>query len=179
MLQGEDLRQKEEQTDGQDDIRSILTHVNPEWREQRSTCARVLDPKNQNRMTRRRAGVVHTNWDNLMIKWSGCQRWWEISNDWKSLVKTAEELCKRILRKDEDKNVRGFSLTGREDVRSKIEEERKYGGKGEAEDLGSRLEQPDEDSDLARLKPDCELDEWKNGRSTIKSSERRCKRRRS
>ena len=26
-------------------MRNILTHANPEWREQRSTCARVLDPK--------------------------------------------------------------------------------------------------------------------------------------
>ena len=69
--------------------------------------------------------MVHTNWDNLMMKWSGCQRWWEVSNDWKSLVKTAEELCKRILKRDEDKKARGFSLIGREDERSKIEEERK------------------------------------------------------
>ena len=32
-------------------------------------------------------------------------------------------------------------------------------GKGEAEDLGSRLGQTSEDSDLRRLKSDCELNE--------------------
>ena len=56
-------------------MRNIVTHANPEWSEQRSICARILDPKNQDRMKRRRAGVVHTNWDNLMMKWNGSQRW--------------------------------------------------------------------------------------------------------
>ena len=106
-------------------MRSILTHANPEWREQKSICSRILDPKNQDRMKRRRAGVVHTNWDNLMMRWSGCQRWWEVSNDWKSFAKTAEELCKRTLERDEDKKKGGFSWTGREDVQNKAEEERK------------------------------------------------------
>ena len=41
-------------------MRSILTHANPKWREQRSICARILDPKNRDRMKRRRAGMVHT-----------------------------------------------------------------------------------------------------------------------
>ena len=53
---------------------NILKHANPEWREQRSTCAKILDPKNHDNMIRRRAGVVHTNWDNVWMKWSGCQR---------------------------------------------------------------------------------------------------------
>ena len=99
--------------------------------------------------------MVLTNWDNLMMKWSGCQRWWGISNDWKSFVKTAEELCKRSLKRDEDKNVRGFFLIGREDGRSKIDEERRKNKMKErdklSEDLGSRVEQPNEDSDLGRL----------------------------
>ena len=56
-------------------MRNILTHANLEWREQKSISARVLDPKNQDRMERRKAGVVQTNWDNLKVKWSGCQRW--------------------------------------------------------------------------------------------------------
>ena len=60
-------------------------------------------------MKRRRAGVVHTNWDNLMMKWSGSQSWWEVSNDWKSFVKTAEDLRKRTLGRDEDKKKRSFS----------------------------------------------------------------------
>ena len=38
-----------EQTDKM--MRSILTHANPEKREQRPTCARVLDPENQDEMT--------------------------------------------------------------------------------------------------------------------------------
>ena len=94
-------------------MKIILTHANPEWGEKRSTGARVLDPKNQDRVKRSRAGVVHTNWDNLMMKWSGCQRWWRVSNDWTSCVKTAEKLCKRILKKEEDRKVKGFSLTGK------------------------------------------------------------------
>ena len=73
-------------------MRNILTHANPQWREQRSTCARILDLEKQDRIRRRRAGVVHTNWDSLLRKWSGCQTWWRVSNDWRSLVKTAEEL---------------------------------------------------------------------------------------
>ena len=76
-------------------------------------------------MKRRRSGVAHTNWDNLLMKWNGCKRWWELSKDWKSFVKTAEEPCKRILKKDEDKIVRGLSLTEGKDERSKIEDERK------------------------------------------------------
>ena len=66
-------------------MRNILTHANLELREQRSICARILDPKTQDRMKRRRAGVVHTTWDNLMMKWNGTQTWWEFSNDWKKL----------------------------------------------------------------------------------------------
>ena len=38
-------------------MRNILTHANPEWREQRFASARILDPKNQDKMKRRRAGL--------------------------------------------------------------------------------------------------------------------------
>ena len=107
-------------------MRNILTHANPEWREQRSICARILDPKNQDRMKRRRAGVVHTIWDNLMMKWSGSQRWWDVSNDWKSFVQTAEDWCRRTLERDEDIKKKGFSLIGGEKrFQNKAEEERK------------------------------------------------------
>ena len=68
-------------------MENILKHANPEWREQRSTCAKILDPKHHDKMRRRRAGVVHTNWHNLRMKWSGCQRWWEVT-------KRLEKLCK-------------------------------------------------------------------------------------
>ena len=78
-------------------MRNILTHANPEWREQRSICASNLDPKIQDRKNRRRAGVVHTNWDNLLLKWSGNQRWWDVSKDWKSFVKTAKGFCAKEL----------------------------------------------------------------------------------
>ena len=44
-------------------MRNILKHANAEWREQRSTCPKILGPRNQERMKRRKAGVVHTNWD--------------------------------------------------------------------------------------------------------------------
>ena len=46
-------------------MKNILKHANPEWREQRSTCAKILDPKNHDKMKRRRAGAVHTNWDEM------------------------------------------------------------------------------------------------------------------
>ena len=59
------------------------------------------------------------------MKWSGCKRWWEFSQDRTSFVKTAEELCKRITTRDEDRKVRGFFLTEEKDESSKIEEERK------------------------------------------------------
>ena len=42
-------------------MRDILRHASPLWRDQRSTNARLLDPRNHNLMKRRRAGVVHTN----------------------------------------------------------------------------------------------------------------------
>ena len=78
-------------------MRNFLTHANPEWRGQRSTSARIQDPKNQDKMKRRRARVVHANWDSLMVKWSTTQRWWETSKGWESLVKTAEEVCEKEL----------------------------------------------------------------------------------
>ena len=61
-------------------MRHTLTHAN----EQRSICARILVPKNQDKMKRRRAGVVHTNWDKLMFKWANSRRWREASKDWES-----------------------------------------------------------------------------------------------
>ena len=106
-------------------MRNILTHANPEWREQRSICARILDPKNQDKMKRRRAGVVHTNWDNLMLKWADTQRWWEKSKDWESFVKTAEDLHKRSLRRNEDNKMQALSLNGGDKTQNKEEEERK------------------------------------------------------
>ena len=59
--------------------------------------------------------AVHASWDNLMAKRSGCKRWWESSKDGKSSVKTVEELCERILTRDEDRQVGGFSRTEGED----------------------------------------------------------------
>ena len=70
-----------------------------------------------------------------MVKWSCNQKWCEVSNDWKSLVTTAEELCKRTLGKDEDKKRRRCPLTGREDTRNKPEMERKKNKMKEREKL--------------------------------------------
>ena len=42
------------------DDENILMHACPECSEQRSTSARASDPKNQDKMKRRRAGVVGT-----------------------------------------------------------------------------------------------------------------------
>ena len=52
-----------------------------------------------------------------------------------NFIKTAEELCKRILKKDEDKKVRGLSLTEEQEERSKIVEERKKNQMKEREKL--------------------------------------------
>ena len=65
-------------------MRSILMHANPEWREQTSMSARVVDPENQDKMKGRRAGA-----------WSGCKRW-ASSQDWRSFPSIAEELCKIV-----------------------------------------------------------------------------------
>ena len=91
----------------------------------KSTCARFLDPKNQDKMKRRRAGVVHTNWDNLWTKWSGSQRWWEGFEDWKSFIKTAEELCKRNLIKDMDQKREGSRVEETGNVQTKDEKKRR------------------------------------------------------
>ena len=63
-------RKKEKETDSV--MRNILKNANAEWKEQRSTCAKILDSENHDKMKRRRAGVDHTNWDKLLMKWSGC-----------------------------------------------------------------------------------------------------------
>ena len=101
-LQGKIL-DKKRNTETDRMMENILKHANPEWREQRSTCAKILDPQNHDKMKRRRAGVVHTNWDNVWMKWSGCQRWWEVTKDRKNLLKTAQEFCRRTLIRDVDK----------------------------------------------------------------------------
>ena len=77
-------------------MRDILRHANQLWRDPRSTNARLLDPRSQNKMKRRRAGVVHTNWDSLVTKWSGCQRWWDSCTRWENFVSAAEDLGKEL-----------------------------------------------------------------------------------
>ena len=106
-------------------MRSMLTQANPECREQRSICARILDPKNQDKMKRRRAGVVHTNWDYLMFKWANSQRWWEASKDWESFVTITEELCKRSLRRNQDNQTRALAMNGGDTTQNKKEEGRR------------------------------------------------------
>ena len=76
-------------------MRNILTHANHEWwREQRSTCARSLDPKNQDRMKQEESwsGAYELGQSDgemeLLSKMVG-----KSSKIGKSLVKTAEELC--------------------------------------------------------------------------------------
>ena len=88
-------------------MREIPRHADPFWRDQRSTNARLLGPRNQ-KMKRRRASVVHTNWDSPMTRWSGCQRWWESCKGREKFVKVAEELCKRALKREENKGDTGL-----------------------------------------------------------------------
>ena len=106
-------------------MREILRHANPLWRDQIPTNARLLDPRNQKKMRTRRAGVVHTNWDSFLTKWSGCQRWWESCKGWESFVKAAEELCKRALKRDENKVAQCWNRDDEQEVKSKKEKERK------------------------------------------------------
>ena len=61
----------------------------------------------------------------MMLKWTGTQRWWEISKDWESFVKTAEDLRKRSLRRNEENKMKGLSLNGGDKTQHKEEEERK------------------------------------------------------
>ena len=49
-------------------MRDILRRADLLSRDQRSTNARLLDPRNQNKMKTRSAGVVHTNWTALWWK---------------------------------------------------------------------------------------------------------------
>ena len=116
-------KKKNKETDKM--MTNILRRANAEWREQRSVCAKILDPRNQDKMKRRRAGVVHTNWDHLWTKWNGNQRWWEGLGDWKSFKKTAEELCRRTLIKDMDKKREGFRVEETGSVQTKDEKKRR------------------------------------------------------
>ena len=106
-------------------MRDILRHADPLWRNQRSTNARLLDPRNQNKMKRRRAGVVHTNWDSLMTRWSGCRRWWESCKGWENFVKAAEELCKRALKREENKGTQGWNRNDEQEEKGEQAKERK------------------------------------------------------
>ena len=143
-------------------MRNILTHANPEWREQRSICARILDPKIKDKMRRRRAGVVHTNWDNLMFKWAHSQRWWETSTDWESFGNTVEDVCKRTLGRDEDNKMKGFFFEWRRKENTE-EEGRKKNKMQERE--RQRIWDPAWGNQmriqiLGDSNFDCELDEW-------------------
>ena len=78
-------------------VRDILRRADFLSRDQRSTNARLLGPRNQNKMKRRSAGFVHTNLTALWWKRSGCQRWWESCKGWESFVKAVEELSAKEL----------------------------------------------------------------------------------
>ena len=67
------------------------------------------------------------------MKWSGCQRWWGVTKDWKSLVKTAEQLCRRTTVKDEDTKKSSLPSVEIEDVQQNAEEERKKNNMKERE----------------------------------------------
>ena len=77
--------------------------------------------------------MVHTNWDNLWIRWTECQRWWEVSKDCKSFVKTADEVRRRTLIRDVDKKKESSLLEEMVIAQSKAEEERRKRKKKERE----------------------------------------------
>ena len=69
--------------------------------------------------------MVHTNWDNLWRRWSGSQRWWEVSKDCKSYLKTAEDLCRGTLIRDVDKKKECPLVEKMWSAQSKAEEARR------------------------------------------------------
>ena len=101
-------------------MRNILRHATAESREQRPSCAKIVDPKNQDKTKRRKAGVMQTKWDNTWTKWSGNQRWWEGSGDWKSFTKTATDLRRRALIKEVDEKKGRFSKKGMENDQTRL-----------------------------------------------------------
>ena len=145
-------------------MRVILRHANQRWRDPRSTNARLLDPRSQNKMKRRRAGVVHTNWDSLVTKWSGCQRWWDSCTRWENFVSVAEELGKRALKRDENKVPQCWNRKDEQEEESKKDKERK-----------DWQEESGEISGYGRLQPGCELAEWKVEDKQSKIQSRRAK----
>ena len=68
-VQGEILdKKKTKQTDQM--MRSILMHANTMWREQRSTHAKVLDPKNNSKMKKKTWGGSHDlGWSHDEMDW--------------------------------------------------------------------------------------------------------------
>ena len=78
-----------------------------------------------------------------------CQRWWEVSKDWKSFVRTAEELRRRTLVRNVDTKKVSPLLEEMVNAQSKGEEARREENEGsrEAEDLGSHMEKPKENTD--------------------------------
>ena len=44
--------------------------------------------------------MTHTHWDNPLTKWSGNMRWWATNEEWNSFVCAAEEISKRLMKKD-------------------------------------------------------------------------------
>ena len=75
-----------------------------------------------------------------------CQRWWEVSKDWKSFVRTAEELRRRTLIRDVDTKKVSPLLEEMVNAQSKAAEARREEneGKREAQDLGSHMVKPGE-----------------------------------
>ena len=95
-------------TDGM--MRHILTHANPEWREQRSTCARSLDPKNQDRMKKEESwcGAYELGQSDGEMEWlpKMVVKFLKVG---KRLVKTGEELCEKDTEKRRGQKGKGMS----------------------------------------------------------------------
>ena len=104
----------------------------------------VFDQRKKNKMKRRRARTAYTNWDNLMKKWSGTSRWWEVDKDWIKFVSAVEE-GKQSSEAPEAKN------------KTNVEDEHRKRNIS-IETMGSLLGQPDKSPAPGGLCAGCQLD---------------------
>ena len=70
-------------------------------------------------MKRRRTGAACTNEDNMLSRWSGSRRSWEMDKDWDSFVCAAEQVSEGSLQKDKNGDNELLKTTSGEDENRK------------------------------------------------------------
>ena len=119
-------KRKDSDTDAM--VRGTPKHANPERRNQRSVNTHAFDPRTDSKTKRRRTGATNPNWDSLMMKWSGCQRWWVPDKEWDSFVPADDRICKRTLKKDKKREGKSSGRTIKDEEsgkkKKKVQQER-------------------------------------------------------